>query len=215
MRPYMAPAPPQQAPGYPPVQGYPPPGVGYPPAPYYPGQSQGYPPIRGYPPTPSYQGYGSWPPTQPTQPGQAGSPVPPGYAPYAYPGYAYPYPYAYAPPQPKRDGYLFGVGIASFIGSMLVILAGLISLLLLSFLPAVSRFKTSPIRASLQSRLPWLPTFLWTPAGRLRLLRRVSRWATNSWGITLSLPPIAAMATLAAEVRFWSKRSMLARRPLR
>ena len=137
LRPYMAPAPPQ-APGYSPVQGYPPPGIGYPPVPYYHGQSQGYPPIQSYPPTPSYQGYGSWPPNQPNQPGQPGSPVPPGYAPYAYPGYAYPYPYAYAPPQPKRDGYLFGVGIASFIGSMLVILAGLISLLLLTFLPAVS-----------------------------------------------------------------------------
>lgn len=117
-------APPQQAPGYPPAQGYPPPGIGYPPVPYYPGQSQGYPPIQSHPPIPSYQGYASWPPGQP------------GYAPYAYNGYPYPYPYA--PPKPKRDGYLFGVGIASFIGSILVILGGLISLLLLSFLPAVS-----------------------------------------------------------------------------
>ncbi len=132
LHPYIAPAPPPQAPGYPPVQGYPPPGIGYPPVPYYAGQSQGYPPIQSYPPTPSYQGYASWPPSQ------AGSPVPPGYAPYAYPGYPYPYPYPYVPPKPRRDGYLFGVGIASFIGSILVILAGLISLLLLSFLPAVS-----------------------------------------------------------------------------
>src|SRR6266567_6317907 len=129
LRPYIAPAPPLQAPGYPP------PGIGYPPVPYYAGQSQGYPPIQSYPPTPSYQGYASWPPNQPSQ---AGSPVPPGYAPYAYPGYPYPYPYPYVPPKPRRDGYLFGVGIASFIGSILVILAGLISLLLLSFLPAVS-----------------------------------------------------------------------------
>src|ERR1700694_3318309 len=135
LRPYISPAPPLQAPGYPQVQGYPPPGIGYPPVPYYAGQSQGYPPVQSYPPTPSYQGYASWPPNQP---GQPGLPVPPGYAPYAYPGYPYPYPYPYAPPKPKRDGCLFGFGIASFIGSTLVILAGLVSLLLLAFLPAVS-----------------------------------------------------------------------------
>lgn len=63
----------------------------------------------------------------------------------AYNGYAYPMPYpypspyppAYPPPRPRRDGYLYGVGIASLIGSILVLLGGLAALLLLSILYAV------------------------------------------------------------------------------
>jgi RsiW-degrading membrane proteinase PrsW (M82 family) len=59
-----------------------------------------------------------------------------------YPPYAYPYPWQ--PPQPKRDGYLFGVAISSVVGSSLVVLAGLGCLgllILLTILPntAVSK----------------------------------------------------------------------------
>jgi RsiW-degrading membrane proteinase PrsW (M82 family) len=93
-------------PPYPAYPGYPPQvqGQGYPaPLPYvgYPPQRPGYPPYPGYPPptyTPPYSSYNG------------------------YPTYPYGYPW---PPQPKRDGYLFGVAIASLIGSSLVLLAGL------------------------------------------------------------------------------------------
>ncbi|HEU0000996.1 MAG TPA: PrsW family glutamic-type intramembrane protease [Ktedonobacteraceae bacterium] len=102
--------------GNPPAQTFPPPGAG------------GTPPVPGYPnfavPSPSYQGYASGPPSY----------VPYGvYHNYPQPG-AYPSPYAYyPPPQPKRDGYLLGVGIAAFIGSILVLLGGLFSLFMLLF----------------------------------------------------------------------------------
>lgn len=116
-------------PPYPAFPGYPPQaqGQGYPaPSPYvgYPPQRQGYPPYSGYP---SYQGYVSPPPTY--------SP------PYgSYNGYpAYPYGYPWQPPQPKRDGYLFGVAIASLIGSSLVLLAGLGALGLLALLAVIPR----------------------------------------------------------------------------
>ena len=93
----------------------------------------------GYPPyaPPAGPGYAPYPPAYPGY-----QPYPPG-APgnhngYAYP-YPYPYPYAWQQPKPKRDGYLFGVAIASFVGSILVLLGGLGSLLILalfSLLPA-------------------------------------------------------------------------------
>ncbi len=103
--------------GNPPVQAFPPP------------VAAGYaPPGSSYPnfavPTPSYQGYTSGPPAYP---------MPPAYPPYG----AYPYPFAYPPPQPKRDGYLFGVGIAAFICSILVLLGGMVSLFLLVFVQTV------------------------------------------------------------------------------
>jgi|SRR5579863_1084722 len=102
--------------GFPPAQSFPPPGVRY------------APPAASYPnfavPTPSYQGYVSGPPTYPYPP----------YGPYA--GYSYPHPYA--PQLPRRDGYLLGVAIAAFTGSILVLLGGLFSLLLLAFVETVS-----------------------------------------------------------------------------
>lgn len=107
--------------GYPPIQSYPPPGHGYPPAPTYPGVTGAvgvFPPAQ---PNPSYQGYVS------------GSPLPPGYyQPSGTYGYALipPYPYQPYAPMPKRDGYLYGIGIASLIGSILVLLGGLIAALL-------------------------------------------------------------------------------------
>ncbi|HLQ10841.1 MAG TPA: PrsW family glutamic-type intramembrane protease [Ktedonobacteraceae bacterium] len=113
--------------GNPPSQTFPPPAAGY------------APPGSSYPnfavPSPSYQGYVSGPPIPP---------VPPAYPPYGayhnYPqpgAYPYAYPYAYAPPRPPRDGYLFGVGIAAFIGSILVLLGGLLSFFLLLFVQTV------------------------------------------------------------------------------
>ena len=58
-----------------------------------------------YAPQPIYQHYPGYPP---------------GYAPYAYP------PYAWQPPHPKRDGYLLAMAISSLVGSSLVLLIGLI-----------------------------------------------------------------------------------------
>lgn len=96
---------PQQGAAYPP---YAPP-YGYPPQGAYP-YGNGYAP---YPPYPQYYGY----PGYPNYPG--------------YPGYP---PYYYYPPQPtgpKRDGYLFGISLTSFICSILVLLGGLVCFLLL------------------------------------------------------------------------------------
>ena len=128
--------------GYPPIQSYPPPGHGYPPAPTYPGMA-----APGMPSSPSYQGYTSGPPVPGNQPygaynGYAPLPAPyPPYPPYApYPPYP---PYLAYPPQPRRDGYLYGVGIASLIGSVLVLLGGLVALLLLSILSAVPNSQLS------------------------------------------------------------------------
>lgn len=88
-----------------------------------------------YPASPGYQ--------QPYA-GYSGRPYPQQYAPpAAYPGYApyhgyygyppYPYPYPWQPARPKRDTYLFGMSIASFVGSILTLLVGLgdIAILLL------------------------------------------------------------------------------------
>jgi RsiW-degrading membrane proteinase PrsW (M82 family) len=122
-RPAYVPPPPSfqgpQAPGYP--------AYGYPPQGQQPQQAPGY-PAYGYPPQGQYYH---------------------GYAPYgahpAYPPYynyaLYPPYYYYYPPQsPKlsRDGYLFGMAIASFICSIFVLLGGLLSfmiLLLTTFIP--------------------------------------------------------------------------------
>ncbi|HLH61462.1 MAG TPA: PrsW family glutamic-type intramembrane protease [Ktedonobacteraceae bacterium] len=112
--------PPQgQRPGYPPVPGpspMPPPsqgqGQGYPP------QRAGYPAYPGNPQYPFYQGYGPYAP-----PSGYNGYVP--YPPYPPAGY-YPYaPYAWQQPEPKRDSYLLGVGIAALVGSSLLLLAGL------------------------------------------------------------------------------------------
>ena len=68
-----------------------------------------------------------------------------GYPNAAYPGYpGYP-PYAmpYSPLRPRRDGYLYGIGITSLIGSSLVILGGLVALLLLSILSTVPNSQLS------------------------------------------------------------------------
>jgi len=82
------------------------PGYGYPQQ-FAPQPGYGYPPPQG--------AYGYPPPFVP-QPG-------------AYYGYPPPYYYPYGWPQrrPKRDGYLFGIAIASFVASILVILGGLFS----------------------------------------------------------------------------------------
>jgi len=88
------------------------------------------------PPRPAPPYYPGYPP-----PGQA--PYPgyyPGYPGYsAHPGYApYPgYPYPVHPPVPKRDGYLLGVGITTFIGSILALLAGLFSMFITLILPSI------------------------------------------------------------------------------
>lgn len=96
--------------------------------------------MAGYP---SYQGYTSGPPSlQGYQPGFGAYN---GYPNAAYPGYpGYP-PYAmpYPPPRPRRDGYLYGIGITSLIGSSLVILGGLVALLLLSIFSAVPNSQLS------------------------------------------------------------------------
>jgi RsiW-degrading membrane proteinase PrsW (M82 family) len=104
----QAPQAPQQRPVYPPPQQW----QGYPPQGMPPFQNQGYPVY--YPNNTAYQGY------------------PPGYPPYGvYPGYnGYP-PYAWQPLRPKRDGYRLAVVIVSLVGSILALLAGLASVLIL------------------------------------------------------------------------------------
>ena len=113
-------------PAYPPYPHYPayqpqnhaPQGGNYPSVPYYTPaggyapQSPGFPPHQGYP---SYQGYVSPPPYAPIPPPYQGFN---GYVPHMY---AYPW----QPPLPRRDTYLLAMGIASLIGSILVLLAGL------------------------------------------------------------------------------------------
>ena len=117
--------------------GYPPPVAAYPPSQAFPPPVVGsVPPGSSYPnfpvPSPSYQGYTSGPPVPSAYPPYGA------YYNYAQPGaYPYPYPFGYPPPQPKRDGYLFGVAIAAFIGSILVLLGGLVSLFLLLFVQTV------------------------------------------------------------------------------
>ena len=124
----------------------------YPPYPPYPGfQPQGYSP-QGHnylPPAPNYAPFGGYPPQRPVYMPNAGYPSyqgyvsPPPYAPIAppYPGYngytANMYPYPWQPPVPKRDAYLLSMGIASLVGSILVLLAGLGALGILALVAVV------------------------------------------------------------------------------
>lgn len=126
---------PQQYQGVqPPAYGVPQHGVPSYPQQYYPPIPQGYQqyqPPAGY--TGGYYNNGQAP--------YAGYPAPYSYqGNYAYPGY-YPYPYQWQPARPKRDGYLLGIAIASFSGSILVLLGGLGCLgflLLFAFVPTGS-----------------------------------------------------------------------------
>ncbi len=116
-QPYQPPT--QQGPG---PQPYP--GNGYPaahPAPFAP--QAGYPPYNGqngYPQAP----YAAYPQQYYNYPTYGG------YAPYGYP-------YPWQPPKPKRDGYLLGMSITSFVGSFLVFLAGIVSVLVLLIIAAI------------------------------------------------------------------------------
>ncbi len=103
---------------------YPPPTHYYAPARGYTPQGVSFPPPQGYP---SYQGYVSPPPYAPVQPPY------PGYNGYAPPMYAYPW----YPQAPKRDTYLLAMGITSFTGSILVLLAGLGALGLLALIAII------------------------------------------------------------------------------
>jgi RsiW-degrading membrane proteinase PrsW (M82 family) len=129
---------PYQPPQQPPQQSWqtqqPQPGQGYqqqpqPGQPYYP---PAYPAYPGYP-TP-YPGPGYPPP----YPQQYAPPAPyPGYVPYyGYYGYP-PYPYPWRPPRPRRDGYLFGMSVASFAGSILAVVVGFIDVVVLLLLVTV------------------------------------------------------------------------------
>lgn len=111
-------------------------GQNYPPAPSYQGYagsganyggSRAYPQNPGHPGNPGYQSYPGYQPYPPMN-GYAA----PGYYPYAYA--PYPYAYGWQPPKPKRDGYLFGIGIAAFVCSILTVLVGLGCLFLLGLL---------------------------------------------------------------------------------
>ncbi|MBA2391787.1 MAG: PrsW family intramembrane metalloprotease [Ktedonobacteraceae bacterium] len=121
---------PAYQPYQPPVQQQ---GNSYPAAPYQlPQQNNG----NQYPP--SYYPYAQYPPYPgpPGHPAQgqiyySGAPTP-YYPAYGYQPYGYPYyPYAWQPPKPKRDGYLLGMSITAFAGSILVFFAGIVSLLFL------------------------------------------------------------------------------------
>jgi RsiW-degrading membrane proteinase PrsW (M82 family) len=105
----------------------------YPP-PYYP-----YVPYPPYPGTQNYAGTPGYPANG--QNNYAGAPIP-YYPAYGYQPYGYPYyPYAWQPPKPKRDGYLLGMSITSFVGSILVFLSGIVSvlfLLLIAVLPTTT-----------------------------------------------------------------------------
>ena len=105
--PYLPQAPqaPQQGPAYAQPQQW----QGYPPQGMPPYQNQGY---AGYPNNAVYRGY------------------PPGYPPYGvYAGY--PPPYAWQAPRKKQDGFHLAVGIVSLVGSILALLGGLASILIL------------------------------------------------------------------------------------
>jgi RsiW-degrading membrane proteinase PrsW (M82 family) len=141
-QPYQPPAQ-QQAQGnpYPTTPQQPPLGTAYPA--YYPYAT--YPP---YPGPQNYAGYPEYPAHAPNT--YAGNQ--PAYAPpyYNYPGYNYPYgyqpyPYPYPaytwPAKPKRDGYLLGMSITAFAGSILVLLTGIVSiifLLIIAILPTTA-----------------------------------------------------------------------------
>ncbi|HZT98609.1 MAG TPA: PrsW family glutamic-type intramembrane protease [Ktedonobacteraceae bacterium] len=70
--------------------------------------------------------------------------IPYGQGYYGYPPYVYPYPWQ--PPKPRRDRYLFGMSIASFVGAILVLLGGLGSafvLLIITLIPTTSTLPAS------------------------------------------------------------------------
>ena len=112
------------------------------PAPYPPYPSAQH--YAGYPVYPS-NGSGNYAGNQPLYGPYYNYPAY-GYPPYGYQPYGYPYPYSWAPAQPKRDGYLLGMSITSFVGSILVLLAGIGStlfLLLSIILPTTSTLGAS------------------------------------------------------------------------
>jgi RsiW-degrading membrane proteinase PrsW (M82 family) len=88
--------------------------------PAYPGYPQRYPYSQQYAPPAAYPGY---------------PPYNNGY--YGYPPYPYPYPYSWQPARPRRDTYLFGISIASFIGSILTLLVGLADIVILLIIVAL------------------------------------------------------------------------------
>ncbi len=139
-QPYQPPA--QQGQGNPYPMASQPQNNGNPYPPYYP-----YAPYPPYPGTQNYAGYPGHPSYGQSNYAGAQPPYPPPY--YNYPGYGYPYgyqPYGYPyhyqwPTQPKRDGYLLGMSITSFVGSILVLLSGIVStlfLLIIAVLPTTS-----------------------------------------------------------------------------
>lgn len=75
-------------------------------------------------------------PSYPNYPGYSGYQNPPlAYVPYVgYPGYA---PYSSQPAQPKRDSFLYGIAIASLIGSILIFLGGCASLFFLALFSVI------------------------------------------------------------------------------
>lgn len=110
-------------------------------------------PAQQYSGYPAYPSNGQQNTQQPVAHGYQGyyphQPYPnyPGYSPYyGNYGYPYPYPFVWRPPQPKRDGYLFGISIASFVGALLVLLGGLACtfiLLLVAAFPTAGRLSGS------------------------------------------------------------------------
>jgi RsiW-degrading membrane proteinase PrsW (M82 family) len=112
----------------PPVQSSPAPPAQ--PAQNQPAYRQNHPPYQG-----AYPGY-------PPAPANGYIPYAQGY--YGYPPYVYPYPWQ--PPKPRRDRYLFGMSIASFVGAILVLLGGLGSafvLLIITLIPTTSTLPAS------------------------------------------------------------------------
>lgn len=125
MPPAQRPGPPT-APQYLPQAPYPgfPAQPGYPAQPYYGGQN-GYAhyDARHYPqPYPAHPGYYGYPP-------YAAYPNYYGY--YGYPPYPYPYPWQQ---RPKRDGYLLGMSITAFVGSIIALICGLLCVVFVLFI---------------------------------------------------------------------------------
>ncbi|MBV9711519.1 MAG: PrsW family intramembrane metalloprotease [Ktedonobacteraceae bacterium] len=120
--------------------------------PSQPGNSNPYPSYPSYPGQQNYAGYQNYYPLN-GQNGYASTQTPYapyngypaygygyGYPPYGYQPYGYPYPYM-LPSQPKRDGYLLGMSITSFVASILVFLSGIVStffLLIVAILPTTA-----------------------------------------------------------------------------
>ncbi|QBD80001.1 PrsW family intramembrane metalloprotease [Ktedonosporobacter rubrisoli] len=119
-----------------------------------PGFRPAYNPYQAGQPAPAGQGpnnqypvppapYPGYQPTGPAMPGYNGYPPA-----YPYPGYygysPYPYPYPWQPPKPKRDGYLFGISIASFISAILITLGGFVCALILLLLLVLPNTRMLP-----------------------------------------------------------------------